>query len=709
VGIALACIFWLSAMNAQTVNENTNATALEGVVVDAEKEALEGVNVYWLGAQMVSSTDKDGYFSIPRLEGRNHLVISYIGYDNDTLAIGDETMVEIQLSGSVEFQEIVITHKKSGLSYAYLSPIRLQEINKDELLHAACCNISESFETNATVNAAPTDAVTGTRQIKMLGLAGPYVQISRENMPDTRGLSSLQGLLYTPGSWVNAIQINTGVGAVTNGFEAITGQINIELIKPESADPFYLNVYGNEAGRKEVNVNLARKINDKWSSALLLHGLHQGRQNDRNEDGFLDNPLGRHFVALNRYKWRGKNGWEGQFGARYVNMENEAGQFGSDNGTELWRSKFSNQHLAVWSKGGKIITNTTSFGLQLAASLQDQKSSYGLRNFDARHLNFYANFIYQGVLAYSTKHRYKAGASFQLDHFDETVAATDYQRRENVVTPRFHLRYAPVESSVLRFAFGRGLRTANIFADNLGLFASNRVIQIQESEADNPYGLRPEIAWTIGTSLSQRISLGKKEIGLELDAYRTSFEDQVVIDFDASPQTVQFYNLDGKSYANNLQLALSSQIHNRVELRVAYRYSDVQLDYQEGRLEQPYTAKHRAFWNLRYEDDKGWAFNYTFNWVGPMRLPNTLSNPEDFRLPDRSPNYTLSNFQVSKTWKKIFDVYVGAENLFGFRQDQAIIDANNPFSNYFDASMVWAPIFGRNIYAGIRWRIKNKE
>lgn len=707
-------------------------------------QPLTGVNLYWLGTGIGATTDDRGYFRLERSPETDLLVVSYVGYAPDTIDLAGQSAVEITLSESVLLDEVEVTHRRRSTEVSFLDPMKVEHIGEKELLKAACCNLSESFETSPSVDVSFTDAVTGTRQIQLLGLAGPYTLITREQLPAVQGLASIYGLTYIPGTWIEGIQLSKGAGTVTNGFESMAGQINVEVRKPEESERLFLNLYANEGSRVEGNVHLAQKLGEHWSTGLLLHGRNNFYRHDRNDDGFLDMPLTKQFIALNRWKFLGDNGLRFQFGIKGIYLDNEGGQAETHGSTETpsdhhWATRLDTRRLEGWGKVGMVFGGKAlqSVGLQLSGLTHRQDSYFGLRTYDAEQESLYANLLFQGLLG-TTTHQYKAGASLRYDDYRETLDAQVFDRREitpgifveytyswldrfNLVaglradhhnlfglflTPRLHLRYAIAEKTVVRLSGGRGQRTANILADNIGLLASSRQLLIEGDDSEKPYGLDAEVAWNYGLSLVQKLELNSREATLSLDFFRTDFENQIVVDLDADPQQARFYNLEGESFSNSVQAQFDYELFERFDLRLAYRWFDVKTTYGNTLLEKPLLAAHRAFLNLAYETKDQWKFDATLNWQGAKRIPFTASNPEAYRLAEYSPDFAVVNAQLSKGWGKQFEWYLGVENLLNFQQEDPILSSEDPFGPYFDASLVWGPIFGRTTYAGLRYRIE---
>jgi hypothetical protein len=655
--------------------------------------------------------------------------------------MADQQLVAITLRSNHVLEAVEIKYRKRSTEISFIDPIKSQRITQKELCKAACCNLSESFETTPAVDVATTDAVTGTRKIQMLGLAGPNIQIMRENMPYIRGLAALVGMEYTPGPWIESIQLNLGTGSVVNGPESITGQINVETKKPLESEKFYLNLFGNLAGRLEANINTTQAVNDKWSTATLFHAKTLQQENDRNNDNFLDIPNATHLIGTHRWRYRGDNGLMGQIGIKGCRTAVTGGGLPSNEASE-WTSQLNSDRVDLWTKVGKVFPNRpyASVGFQLSGTYHDQQADYGRgtdfgRSFNGIHRNLYANLIYQTIIG-NTDHKIKTGSSFVLDDMSETIGLATFERNEVMpgafveyqyagsdkvsivaglrgdyhnlfgafLTPRLHVKYSPTDRQALRLAIGRGQRTQSIFAENIGLFASNRTIAIQPSDANNPYGLVPDIGWNLGLNYTVEGTLANIPVIWGIDYYYTVFTSQVVADYETSA-TVRFYALDGQSRAHSVQTQVDITPAKGLDLRLAYRYNDPRTQYKSGLLLNPLIAQHRAFANEAYETENGWMFDLTANWIGRKRLPNTSISPEQYQLADYSPDYRLLNGQITKRFGETLDIYVGGENILNFRQENPIVAVDNVTSPYFDASMIWGPILGGNAYVGIRYRI----
>lgn len=723
---------------------------LKGMVLEnsAEKEnPLPGANVYWLGSSVGTITNDDGTFSLPYKFSYNNLVISYVGFKTDTLTVTENKFIRHVLQSTDELDAVTVTARKQATSKSYLKATNTMFVSSDELLKAACCNLSESFETNPSIDVNFADAVSGTKQIKMLGLNSPYILISTENIPAIRGASQAYGLSFIPGTWVESIQITKGAGSVVNGFESIAGQINAELVKPNTDDKLFINAYAGINGRLELNTHFNQKVSDKWSTGFYIHGNLRNQKFDRNDDSFLDVPLKEQINVMNRWQYtNGEKGIVSFINLRYLNDNTQSGQVDfnpdTDQGTtNFWGSEINTERFELTTKLGYVnpAVPYQSLGFQTAFSYHKQDSYFGLNLYDIEHNSFYSNLVYNSIIS-DSRHKIKTGVSFTYDHYNELVNTGMFERTENsvggffeyaydnldkltltagirvdqhnrlgfFVTPRLHLRYTPWEKSALRASVGRGKRSANIFAENQNMFSSSRQINILNSGGEI-YGLDPEIAWNYGVSYLQGFNLFGRSADITFDFYRTDFQNQVVVDWE-NPFEINFYNLDGESYANSFQFEFNFNAFEGFDLRTAYKYYDVKTDYNSGQLEKPLIPKHRLFANASYEtvlkeNGAQWKFDATYNWLSSQRFPSTDLSPVEFQLDDYSPTIGTLNLQVTKVFSPTFEVYLGGENITNVRQDNPIISADNPFGSNFDSNFVYGPIFGSMFYTGLRFRI----
>ena len=745
---------------------SVQAQKLLGVVSHIDEQGAEepvaGANVYWLGTSVATTTGANGVFMIERVDDTDKLVLSFTGFKSDTIIVGaQETSVRVHLRSQRVLNEVIIEGWKPTTGVDHNKGINTIVMMEEELFKAACCNLSESFETNPSVDVSFTDAITGSRQIQMLGLAGQHTMISIENMPGVRGLAASQGIQFIPGSWINSIEVTKGVGSVVNGYESIAGHINVELKKPEESDKLFVNGYVNQSGRSEANANFTRMVGRKWATTFLLHASARPFDMDQNEDGFLDFPTGTQYNFINRWVFNSGTGWLAQFGVKWLRDGKLGGQMGFEperdrRSTNRYGLEINTTRMEAFSKVGYQFKGKPyqSVGLQLTVVSHNHNSYFGLLTHDASEETFYSNLIYQSIIG-STNHSFKTGLSFMHSDYDErldgglrpvrrmlsgdtwTAGSLNVGRVESIpgaffeytynyldkitviagarvdqhnlfgtlFTPRLHTRFDAGPTTTVRLSAGKGIRLANLLTENTGVLASSREFVFSGLQSEEAYGFKPDIAWNYGVNFSQEFNLDYRPGSFTLDYFYTNFENQVVVDLDQSTRQVNFYGLQGKSYSHSFQAQLDYQLMRKLDVRLAYRWLDVKTDYRDGLLSKPLLAPHRAFANFAYETRNRWKFDYTVQWLGEQRMPATAMNPSGYQLADYAPDYVLMNAQVTKAFNHKWSVYLGVENVGDYRLRDPIISSEEPFSEYFDSSLVWGPIFGRMAYAGFRFRI----
>lgn len=707
------------------------------------EESLTGAVLRWKNSNTGTSTDAEGKFSLHKNDNQHQLIVSFIGYKTDTLMVHSLEFLKIYLTPeSSTLQEVVVKSEASVIDR--MNPIQTEIITTKALAKAACCNLSESFETNASVSVSYADAVTGSKQIQLLGLSGNYVQSNSENIPNIRGLNTTFGLNYIPGTWISSIDVGKGAGSVVNGYESISGQINVELQKPDIAEKLYLNTYLNNFGRGELNLNLAHSFKNKpekgkWSVGLLSHVSTLQNKLDKNNDNFLDIPLYTQYNFINRWKYQSEN-WMTQFGVKAL-YENRIG--GQTNFTSNLKGSSvvygfgsDTKRFEFFSKTARLFPQTPyrGLGLILNAQIHDNTSYFGLRNYTGKQGTVYGNLIYQDILG-NTNHQYKTGLSYLLDDYKETLSKLNPRNRTESVpgifgeytftipdklilvagaridfhnlygtkfVPRIHAKYDINKNIHLRGSIGKGWRIANPLAENYGLLVSNRQISIDNN-------LKPEEAYNYGLSLANEFELFEQKASFIIDVYRTNFQNQLIVDMETAGK-LAFYNLKGQSYSNSFQVEFNYSPIKRLDFKAAYRLFDVKNtiigeNNQLKLLSKQFVNRDRVLVNLAYAlpYDK-WKFDFTWQWNGKRRLPEMPNHLSQYSYGTTAPAFSNINAQITKTFLK-WDMYLGGENLNNFTQKNPIFVADDPFGRHFDAGMTWGPVIGRMIYAGMRFKL----
>ena len=704
---------------------------------------IEGASINWLDTNKGTISDKKGLFKLERYLDNDLIVISYIGFKSDTISVKNIKSIThyMTISEDNSLDEVVVSKKKNSVQRTYLMPQNIINISEDELLKAACCNLSESFETNPSIDVNHNDAITGTKQISMLGLKSPYILITEENIPMVRGASQAYGLSFVPGTWIESIQITKGMGSVINGYESIIGQINTELKKPFNDIPLFVNSYYGNDGRFEINTHLNSKVSNKIQTTFFAHHNRRDNKIDGNNDGFMDKPLQKQINFLNKWQFTdASKGLVSFLNIKFLDESKNIGTVEPNNNLSnplLWSGEVLTNRFDSSFKLGYVNPNIPyqSLGFQLSYSSHNQDSFFGSRTYDINHKSIFSNLIYNTIIN-NSKNKIKFGLNFSSDNFDELVSNIEINRIDNSIgafleysydnfnnlnlvaglrydshnnmgsflTPRLHFRYLIGQRFSIKGSIGTGRRISNIFTENQQLFFTNRVIT-NNNLSDLFYGLKPERATNFGFSIDKGFNFLGGQGNFIIDYYKTNFQNKIITDFE-NPAEISFYNSknnESKSSSFQSEIIFSK---NRWNITAAYKYYDVKLMYNDGLKEKPLQPKEIIFFNYGIESkkvgSKFWKYDLTFNRLGKQRLMQNSRDSEEYV----NPHFSI-NSQITRIFSEKFEIYIGGENLNNYKQTDPIIFANNPSNPYFDGSIVHGPIFGSSYYIGCRFKILN--
>lgn len=642
----------------------------------------------------------------------------------------------IPYEDNFELEEIVV--KGKGTRKLNFGVTDSELITAAELTRAACCNLGESFTTNPSVDVNYSDATTGAKQIRLLGLSGSYVQMLSENVPGFRGISSPYALDFTPGPWIQSIQVSKGASSVKNGFESITGQINVELRKPQLDNSLLVNTYFDSDGRLELNAGGNLHFGKKWSGGVLFHATNSFWTHDGNDDGFIDMPKIRRLSLLNRWAYLGEN-YVFQILAKGLMENRKSGQIGkhSSHVENPYVIDILSKRLEVFTKNAFIIDKETdtNIALILSGNVHGLDSDFGMRRYDAMQYDAYGSLMFEKK--WGEMHALSTGLNFQYDAYrqryrldnDNLQPLVNANTHENVVgaygqytfnhddkvilmaglrydysslygsfvTPRVHLRLNPSDAWSIHASAGTGRRSPHPLAEFNNLLSSSRKFILPEK-------LRMEYGANSGGGFSWSPDLGDKNFSVSAEYYYTHFFHQLTADLD-TPHAV-ILSCDSKGYSHNAQIEVSIDPIEDMTLSAAYRLTDVRVNYGQGYVRKPLTSLHRGLFTVGYQPFMGkWQFDATLSVIGGGKMPTPyelqgggMSWKEDY------PTHCRLNLQVTRNFRH-WSVYIGGENLTNYRQKNPIIDAGNPWGKDFDATMVWGPLSGAMVYVGFRYNL----
>lgn len=723
-----------------------NAQVINGKVTNTKKEPLTGVSVHWSDTTLQTLTDSTGKFQIGFINNpTSKLIFSLNNYEPDTLTANSNATLEIRLKKVKALHEVAVEGQRPGTFISSLFAQKMEIITPVELKKAACCDLAGCFETQASVDPQTTNVITNSKELRLLGISGIYNQVLVDGIPLIQGLSYTYGISSIPGTLIDNIFVSKGANSVIQGYESISGQINVETKEPDKADKLALNLYVNNFSEKQFNADYTYK-NLRWSNLFAVHTTQPANKIDQDKDSFLDLPLLTRYMVFDKLKYGNDQdwGWSSRIGIGYLNERRVGGQFNfnpvTDEGTTNAYGQVVNiSQPEVWTKTGYRFNDNEKLTLIGSIFHQDQNSYFGTTRYQANQTSAYVNIQYE--LLYNGKHSLITGLSYRDLSLNEKIAfnsnplnrtfAGEYRKDEQIpgvfaentlnwndgkigwltglrldyhnqfgfyLTPRTLLKFELGKNGTLRASVGTGWRTVNLFSENINLLASSRNIIFAEP-------LKPEKAVNYGLNYTQKFETQNLEGYVSADLYRTSFQNQIFPDYDTDPTKAIISNFTGTSASNSFQIEAYTSFFKVFELKMAYNYLNVYRIVNGNKIELPFNSTHKVLTTVSFKPvGRGWHIDFNAHWYGSQRLPDTHLNPVIYQRPDYSVPYYIFNGQFTKTWKQ-FEVYAGCENIFKFRQNQPILGWQDPFGKYFDTSSVWGPTRGREVYIGLRFKI----
>lgn len=720
---------------------------LSGMVTNEKEELLIGASVFWKDTKKGVVTDIDGRFNILLRTEEATLVVNYVGYSSvEVQVLPGENNLWIVAEGIAQLQEVTVKAKGFDNHISTIETRNVERITSKELRKAPCCNLSESFQTNGAIDVAYPNALTGVKEIQLLGLRGIYSQFLVENRPTMTGIATPFAFEYIPGSWLSGIVLAKGASTVKTGNNGITGQVNADLVKPQSDNPVFVNLFTSTEGRGEVNLHLNKK-GKFTSNGLYVHGSVVENNWDTNGDNFKDAPNRQQLNAMYRLIHDSSKGCA-QFNIQALTDRRQSGQLRENTAGKLFAIDQQNDRVEAWGKYGKEALFGRRF-LELgnigSVSWHRTEALFGNNVYSAEQKSLYWQTLVQNIIG-TTDHTIVVAPSIQYDDIKEKVNEGDLSRKETVVglmgeytysrpnlkmdmpdfvlvlggrvdwnsrfgwlvTPRMSAKYNFTQNSVVRISAGRGFRTPNLMAENISLLASNRVFTFDPN-------IGVEEAWNYGANFTHNFKISRRDASFSVDLYRTDFVKQILVDVEQAPLItgqdstffVAFYNNPGQSFSTSLLLNFQYNILPGLDIKFAYKWNDVRSEFADGKLKtQPLVARQRGLVSIDYTTPtKKWLFNTYVQVIGSQRLPDNSYIPHQYThdFPSSTPTFALWNAQVTRKLNKKWELYAGCENITGYQQHHAIIAANEPESPFFNGSQVWAPMMRQVGYLGVRF------
>ncbi|MAT38973.1 MAG: TonB-dependent receptor [Ectothiorhodospiraceae bacterium] len=716
-------------------------------IVDGDTVALVGAHVFWIGDhEHGRMTDEAGYFQLHMPDGdERRLVASYVGYEPDTLVPpAEQTHIDFYLEGIREIGEVVVEAEASSSFISKEHDLKTEVVTELELQRAACCDLAGCFSRTTGVDNEAADVITDTKQLKMLSVDGVYTQVLIDNIPwMTNGLNTRFAVSHIPGTQLDKIAVSKGLGSVLQGYESISGQVNAILKDAEADNLAMFNMFANSFRESQYNLNAVQKVGD-WNAILTAHSTQEAGKVDGDGDSFLDVPLVTRYMIYNKWKYESsENETESYTAVKFLDEQREGGQGGfsseRDRGTvNAYGQSLNTRRFDAYHKTSIDLGDESSLEFLASASTHTMDSYFGTTEYIADQQSVYGDVRYRFItsevnqITVGTGYRYLGlnedisflqnphaktydgmyetdesiiGVFAENKHyfFDDALLftvglRTDYHNKYDLlVTPRVLAKYVFDDFTTLRASAGMGYRSPHIFSEQFYLMASWRDIEIDPA-------MDIEEAFNYGVNFTHQFDAFAVPMTFGLDLYRTEFTNQIRADYDADPSKILFTNLDGRSISNSVIVEVSADPMPGLDLKSSYTFSDVYEENGDKRDYIEFVPKHKVLGTVSYEFVEGWRADGSVEWMGSQILPNTEAYPEQFQIPHASENFTMLGFQLTRTWE-FFDTYAGVENILDHRQENPILNAQNPFERYFEPTFVWGNVKGREFYAGIRWRI----
>lgn len=748
----IALLGFIAGFSPLLAQNGPSSHHITGLVTNEKEELLIGASVFWKDTKQGTVTDTEGRFTLPARDVAATLVVNYVGYTSaEVQVLPGEEKIWIEVKGVTQLQEVTVQGKGFDTHMSTIGLRNVESVTSKELRKAPCCNLSESFQTNGAIDVTYPNALTGVKEIQLLGLRGIYSQFLVENRPTMTGIATPFAFEYIPGTWLSGVDLAKGASSVKNGNTGITGQVNAEIVKPDQDKPLFVNVFSSTEGRGEVNLHLNKKGKTSHNG-LLLHGSFVENQWDMNGDHFKDSPNRQQLNGMYRWKYDGPAGCA-QFNVQALTDRRQSGQLNDIPGYAGPRFNIDQQNdrVEAWAKYGKeqfLGKRFLELGNIIGASWHRNQSQFGPNAYLAEQKSLYWQTLFQNIIG-NTNHHILVAPSIQYDDIQESVNEGNLDRREFVpglmaeytfsrpslrmeipdfvmvlggrvdwnsrfgwqLTPRLSAKYNFTEKSIVRVSAGRGFRSPNVMAENISLLASNRAFVFGNPNLGDREVLGPEEAWNYGVNYTQNFKIAQRDASFSVDLYRTDFVHQVLVDVERPPVdsllSVYFYNSSGKSYSNSLLINFQYSPLPGLDVKFAYKWNDVRAEFADGILKRvPLVARQRGLVSVDYTTpNQRWSFNTYVQIVGPQRLPDNSFLPHSLthNFPAITPTFALLNAQITRKFGKNLELYGGCENITGYQQHHTIISANDPASPFFNGSQVWAPMMRQVGYLGLRW------
>ncbi len=715
---------------------------LRGQVVDAATgEALPLARLRVLPEDIRAETDASGHFYLDTLVPHpdSRLVVQYMGFLSDTLAVQWDSFQTIKLQADKQLEEVVITGTMRAVSRKE-SPIPVEVYRSAYFKTNPTPSLLEATGMINGVRPQVNCNVCNTGDIHINGMEGPYTLVLIDGMPIVSALSTVYGLSGIPNSMVQQLEVVKGPAAALYGSEAMGGIINVITKSPQQAPRLSVELMGTSW--QEFNADLGAKasLGKRVQTLLGIHSFWYNQPFDKNKDGFTDLALQKRVSVFNKWAMQRPHQRVATLGLRYVYEDRWGGQTDWD---KRWRGTDSiyGEHVLTrrWELIGQYqLPAKEHVMLQYSFNHHLQDSWYGTSPYAAQQTVAFAQLYWNRNIQ---QHELLAGATYRYTYYDDNTPATvtargnnpqhtplpglfvqdewtlnarnkllagyrfDYDRHHGGIhSPRLAYKWQPHRQHSLRASVGTGFRVVNIFTEDHAALTGARTVVIKEA-------LAPERSYNTNLNYAAQFVRGAQFINLDATLFYSYFTNKIIADYDTDPNIIYYGNLNGHSTSRGV--SLNASWHSTLPLQVSTGITFMEVFRKEGRQREQLLFAPQWSGNVMvgYTLPGHFRFDLTAQWNGPMRLP---LQPNDYR-PEYSPWFCLANLQVTKTWNERLELFGGIKNLLNFVPKEVYMrpwdpfdkytDQNNPENFTFDTSYNYAPQQGIRGFLGIRYQL----
>ena len=731
--------------------------SVKGLVKD-KKEPVAFANVGLVGTSYGVATDINGKYVLNNIpEGKYTIQISNVGFKSyrKSVIITSKEIITVNSTlekTSAQLDAFVVTGTLKEISIME-SAVPIKVYKPAYFRKNPTPALFEALQIVNGVRPQINCSVCNTGDVHINGMEGAYTMITIDGMPIVGGLSTVYGLNGIPNSMIGQMEVVKGPASTLFGSEAVGGLINVITKSPSETPRLSVDVFGTSWGEINTDLGIMFKPSKKLTSSLGVSYFNYSHPIDNNGDNFTDLTLQDRISIFNKWSLKRKEDRAFSMAFRYIYEDRWGGEM---DWTPEFRGGDSIYGESIYTRRYEVIGKyqlpvKERLMMSFSYSNHDQNSVYGNVPYNA------IQKIAFGQLYWDKKiglHDILVGAAYRFNHYDDNTPATqtsdslnpknkpdlaylpgffvqdaislnekhkvllgaryDYDNRHgNIFTPRFNYKWSPNENNTIRLSTGTGYRVVNLFTEDHAAATGAREVVIKGT-------LNPETSYNGNLNYQRFINTKFGFINFDASVFYTYFTNKITPDYETNAQQIIYENIDGYAISQGASFDLNINFSIPLNIKLGATFIDVyeinedengDLKRERQLLTEKFSGTYSATYTFRKQNIK---IDYSGNLYGPMKLP-IVEN--DVRA-EYSGWYSIQNIQVTKTFKKNWEIYGGVKNILNFTPpDNSILRANDPFDKNvnspdnpygytFDPSYVYATFQGVRGFLGLRYTLK---